>query len=154
MGPVAGGYITQAFIGRSVIPDLDGQQYQFSFLLFFGSNVAVLLLIVLAFAETQPSIRNENRNKDASKEIENNDTFDNNTNTPQRKHCRFIVRSAFQGTCDPLRNRAVLVLSMCYCLFYATINAVRGGGSVSVCMPISTWICVLLLILSTHGCGR
>ncbi|CAK0872877.1 unnamed protein product [Prorocentrum cordatum] len=116
IGPLVGGYITQAELVP--LPWLHGDRYQLAYLTFFVTNALLLVVAVVAFAETLPAAIPllSSRVASLSEGRDRNDA-----------RWQGLCKVALYDCLQPLRSRAVLAVSSSFMLLYATINTALSG---------------------------
>jgi MFS family permease len=98
VGPLIGGYMSKANV--TILSNYHGAQYQLAYVIFFVTNAMLLVLAICFCKETLPQCS---------------------------KECNEGVVTVFLKALAPLRLRQVRVLSIVFCLLYATINIGVSG---------------------------
>ena len=114
VGPLVGGYLSKANL--IIFPSLHGSQYQLAYVIFFVSNALVLLLAVVSFEETLPPPPPPSKDSDSD-----------GGSGDLRLETTETICSVFRSALAPLRSRQVRVLSVVFCLMYATVNVGVSG---------------------------
>ena len=140
VGPLLGGFISGSVVGNATsplefFPTLGGRQYQFAYVLFFGTNALLLVLGVVFWRETLDvssssstccgcTGSNNSNSADASV-AKPSHAFSSSSSSSVLSSCA----ASFAGAVKPLRNPGIVVVSVVFLFLYSTINVRANLGT-------------------------